>query len=937
MAGPVQTLVIRIAGDTKQFNAAMAGVNGKVAATGTKMASMGKSMTKGLTVPLLAVAGGAMYAQAQIGGAMRTIRRDTGATGTKLEGLGENFKTVFKKVPASAGEVSKVLAAISTRTGLTGKPLEKLTEQIVTLGRVAGVDSVNMARLATRAFGDWEIKTKDQASSLDWLYKVSQNTGIGVDALADKTVRFGAPMRQLGFSFEQATATIGSFEKAGVNTDQVLTSLKIGLGKLAKAGEKPAEAFGRLVNEIAATEDPTERIRKSIELFGSRAGPDMAEAIKQGRFSIEELMKTLTKSPETIEKVGEDTLTFKDRMMMLKNEAIVAAAPLGKTLWEALRSLIAPLKVLIKVFSSIMGVFTRLPAPIRTGIIVFGGLLAAIGPIMSVGGRLVGTFSRLTSAAAGIGKGIGAAVRWIGGLGGGMSSLSNVASGMQTPLLATSQATSQVGAQAATTASRFGSFASAALPIAGIIAGIGVATWACWNADNKAEEARQKNIISASNMTAKYDELKTKTDSLVVGTAEHTAAMQEQAAAADAIVQKTAMVGAQFDEVGNVIGVDTQLINLMADGYRKGTTEQVNLAQATARGTQTLSQGVKVHAQYGQSAESAKKKLDDFTEKMYAKMRAGQEMSANDQIILSSLTQSWQSALQGQGSALDSMQKAIDKFNEKISGPTGLSAVTKKDLNQMVTAMGNASPQVREKGLAMFQQIINAEAAKNPAIQSNMTTIMSGIKNRINALKAGELTNAKMQEIINSEVGKYGPITGEMGTIVSGLTDKIAGWDARGQITEQMGKIEAGIDESTAVTKFGEMVGSLTSKWNELSLADKSTTIDVWVNYAEKTRERQGRDKQPHGGGRVFSTGFYKLQEGEEVIRRSAANRLGQPLMNLLNSGIMPAYGGGSVTVEGGIHIHSVSEEYDAQKLLQEMNELARRANHTGRLLVKGR
>jgi phage-related minor tail protein len=72
---------------------------------------------------------------------------------------------------------------------------------------------------SSRLFGDWSIAAEDTAGTMDYLFRVSQSTGIGVNDLSAKLVQFGAPLRQLGFDLETSAAMLGKFEKEGVNTE----------------------------------------------------------------------------------------------------------------------------------------------------------------------------------------------------------------------------------------------------------------------------------------------------------------------------------------------------------------------------------------------------------------------------------------------------------------------------------------------------------------------------------------------------------------------------------------------------------------------------------------------------------------------------------------------------------------------------------------------
>jgi TP901 family phage tail tape measure protein len=210
------------------------------------------------------------------------IRIGTGATGEALDALKESAKNVFADTPASFDQVSVAIADLNTRLGLTGEPLEALAQQFLNLSRITGSDVAGNIESATRVFGDWGIVVEDQAAALDQMFRASQSTGIGIDQLGRTVVQFGAPLRQMGFDFEESIGIIGKFEKEGVNAELVLGSMRVALSRLAKAGESAPEAFQRMTQSIAEMEDPTAATAAAMELFGTRAGPDMAAAIREG-------------------------------------------------------------------------------------------------------------------------------------------------------------------------------------------------------------------------------------------------------------------------------------------------------------------------------------------------------------------------------------------------------------------------------------------------------------------------------------------------------------------------------------------------------------------------------------------------------------------------------------------------------------------------------
>lgn len=381
---------------------------------GKKMTSIGKSMTKCITTPILAAGGALAVLDQKFDEATATIRAGTGATGEALEELNDSFKEVYSKVPQGMDEVSSALADLNTRTGLTGKELEGLTQTMLTLSRICGDDVNSLIASSTRLFGDWGIEIKDATDTMDYLWNVSQTTGIGVDTLAQKMVQFGAPLRQMGFDFETSAALMGKWEKEGVNAELVLSSMRIALGKFANEGIADTnEALMELIDRIQLAGSTGEANAIAMDWFGAKAGPDMAAAIREGRFELDDLLTTLNASGETIEAAGKETMTFKDNMALLKNELAVALEPLADMVGVLLVDLIPIFKEFIGHITNAIKWFASLDEGTQKMIFTFVGLAAALGPVLSVVGTVVsaiGGIMTAVSAAMPVITGIGTAI-----------------------------------------------------------------------------------------------------------------------------------------------------------------------------------------------------------------------------------------------------------------------------------------------------------------------------------------------------------------------------------------------------------------------------------------------------------------------------------------------------------------------------------------------
>lgn len=331
------TAYVDIQGD---FSNLQSQISAQVAPLTSKFGKLGTAAAVGVGAIGVAavVAGKALYdIGEQFDDAYDRIRTGTGATGKELGRLKADFQAVFATVPSDTETVSTAITKLNQRLDLTGRPLRRMAANMVELSRITETDLTSNIETVTRVFGDFGIKAQQQPAYLNRLFRASQNTGVEISKLADTMVQFGSPLRSLGFDFDEAAAMVGKFEKEGVNTRLVMGSLRIALGRMADQGVTDAgKAFEILTAQIKNAKNPTDATRKAIELFGARAGPDMARAIIEGRFAFDDLVKSIKNGDSTIMGTAKQTRDFNQNWNVFKNQVLVVIAPLATRLFSAL-------------------------------------------------------------------------------------------------------------------------------------------------------------------------------------------------------------------------------------------------------------------------------------------------------------------------------------------------------------------------------------------------------------------------------------------------------------------------------------------------------------------------------------------------------------------------------------------------------------------------
>lgn len=284
---------------------------------------------------LIGVGAAALGVEKSVDDAVDALIVRTGESGPALEAMRQSIINLGGSTAILGSDmetIGNVMGELYTRLGITGQGLEELTNNFMDLARLTGGDGVKQVQLVTRVMGDWGIENENAAKTLDMLFGASQAFGISVDDVAAKVVQFGAPMRQMGFDLEASVALFGKWEKEGVNAELAIGSLRIAAGNFARDNIPLQDGLRDTITAIKGATSESEALALAMDVFGARAGPDMAAAIREGRFELDEAIKILRATEGSLSQTVEATLDFRDRFTVSFNEAKLALLPLGEAL-----------------------------------------------------------------------------------------------------------------------------------------------------------------------------------------------------------------------------------------------------------------------------------------------------------------------------------------------------------------------------------------------------------------------------------------------------------------------------------------------------------------------------------------------------------------------------------------------------------------------------
>ena len=372
----------------------MKAAGGKIQEVGGKISEVGESLLP-MTAAVTGIAAGAMKSFDEVDGAYDTLITKTGAVGDALSGMQDIVDEIATTMPTTFEDAAQAVGEVNTRFGLVGKDLQDLSTQFLQFAKINGTDvsgSIDSVQKGLAAFG---LSASDAGSYLDTLNAVGQRTGVNVSTLAQNLISAAPALTEMGLSANEAAQFLGEVEVSGVDTSAVLTGLRTALKNAAKDGKSMDDALGEIQASMTGAATDAEGLQAAYELFGTRAGAAIYSAVKQGTLSFEELKKSATDSLGSVADTYAGTIDGIDSTTTALNSLKLAGAQLGAAISEVLAPVLQKVAEVLKSFTER---WRELSPEMQKAIVVVGGIVGALGPVLIVIGKLVGFIGSVVTA-----------------------------------------------------------------------------------------------------------------------------------------------------------------------------------------------------------------------------------------------------------------------------------------------------------------------------------------------------------------------------------------------------------------------------------------------------------------------------------------------------------------------------------------------------------
>lgn len=385
---------------------------------GENITNVGESLSKNITAPITALGGASIAAFNDVDGGLDSIVKKTGATGEELAEMQTMMEEIATSIPTSFETAGDAIGQVATRFDLSGSELQALSEQFIKFAEINDTDVVGAINGVQSAMAMFDMETDSAGDALDILTKASQDTGTSIDEVTNAMVTNGTALKEMGFGFDTAAGFLASLNENGVDASSVMTGLKRALQRATAEGKPLDDALAELQESMIGAADDTEAAQIAMELFGNKAGPTIADAVRDGRISFDELSNTVTDWGNAVSNTFEKTQDPIDSWKTTLNQVKLVGADLGATLGEVLAPILEKIAEKVKELrdkwnslsdsqKELIIKIAGIAAAVGPILVIFGKLTSGVGSLVAGGGKLLTLFSSLGGGGAAIGAAAG--------------------------------------------------------------------------------------------------------------------------------------------------------------------------------------------------------------------------------------------------------------------------------------------------------------------------------------------------------------------------------------------------------------------------------------------------------------------------------------------------------------------------------------------------
>jgi regulator of replication initiation timing/uncharacterized protein YukE len=366
-------LNFKFGADLGGFERAMNKAQKKLKKFGKGVERTGKSLTTGLTLPIVALGAASLKTFADFEQGMLKVKAISGATDVEFKALTESAKELGSTTMFTASQVAELQLNLS-KLGLTPTQINQSTESILNLAQATDSDLGQAATVTAKIMNAFGMEATDMTRITDVMADAFSSTALDMTKFETAMASVAPVAKMAGSDLEQTSAVLGVLVNNGVEASTAGTALRNIFLDLSKSGKTWDEAMG----EINSSTNP---LAVSMEMFGKR-GSNVATILAQSGVEIESLTQDFRDSTGEAKKMADIMDSgVAGSIRKMRSQLEGAAIELGE-------KLVPIFEIAIEKISKMVKWFTSLSDEQQKNIVKYGLIIAAIGPLLIIIGKM---------------------------------------------------------------------------------------------------------------------------------------------------------------------------------------------------------------------------------------------------------------------------------------------------------------------------------------------------------------------------------------------------------------------------------------------------------------------------------------------------------------------------------------------------------------------
>lgn len=376
---------------------------------GRRIEGIGRSLSIGLTLPLVAVGGAALKMAANFETAMNKVEGATGAGGAQLKSL-RDAALAFgrdKTVTATATEAATAMENLAKNGISVTDMLGGATAATLRLASATGGDYGQAADLTTALMNQFGISAGKLPKVVDQVSGALVESKLDFDNYAQAVGQAGGvagnvmPFEEFNAAIAATATSFSSGSDAGTSFKTFLQRLvpqskeaagmmkKLGIDFFDAGGKmKPLAAIAQILQDKLGGLSDKARTNALQTLFGADSSRTAVALMTQGAAGIERFTAAIDKASAQTQ-IDARLKGWAYSINLVQKAFENAAIRLGDS------GFLGALTEVAVGVANLIGAFSDLPTPVLHVIGLFAGVAAAVGPVVFVTGKLLGVWGAM--------------------------------------------------------------------------------------------------------------------------------------------------------------------------------------------------------------------------------------------------------------------------------------------------------------------------------------------------------------------------------------------------------------------------------------------------------------------------------------------------------------------------------------------------------------